>query len=432
MLRMGYALDSGLRRNDDIESLFSALSVARVITMSNNPLNLEPRLQAIVEQEYPRFSDAEYARRHRLLGDAMAKHGCDHLLVITDHRAGNAVQWVTGWPGTNEAYVVFKPGVKMTMFMEWFNHFPLGRKMARDVDTHWGEHRGIEKTIEELKRRGAARVGIMGPLVAGKYKKLEQQFDMVSLDAEYVRCRMIKSEEEIDWLRIGAAMSDAGFASLLAGTQPGVSERELGALVEGAYIRHGGTTMIRYIGVTAMANPHLFVPAQYPSPRKVQAGDVVFCELSALWWDYAGQVLRTFFVDAEPPPLYKDLHATAEAAFDAVTQVVRHGATMEEILAAADIVEKNGFTICDDLMHGFGGGYFQPIIGSRSRPAGPLPQMTLEENMTVVVQPNVTTINDDWSKRAGVQVGELIRVTKTGFEKLHRTPRGAFRSGTSL
>jgi Xaa-Pro dipeptidase len=397
-----------------------------------NPFNLSPRLQAVMAQEYPRFSDAEYARRHKLLGDAMAKHGCDHLLVITDHRAGNGVQWVTGWPGTNEAYVVFKPGVKMTMFVEWFNHFPLAKKIARDIDTQWGEHRGIEKTIEELKRRGAKRVGIMGPLVAGKTKKLEAHFEMVSLDAEYVRARMIKSDEEIDWLRIGAAMSDAGFAALLAGAKPGVNERELGALVESAYIAHGGTTMIHYIGVTSMANPHLFVPAQYPSPRVVQSGDVVFCELSAFWWDYAGQILRTFFVDAEPTPLYRDLHTTAEAAFDAVTKVVKHGAIMEEILDAAAIVEQNGFTICDDLMHGFGGGYFPPILGSRSRPAGPLPKMTLEENMTVVVQPNVTTVNEDQSRRAGVQVGELIRVTKTGFEKLHRTPRGAFAAGAVI
>ena len=400
--------------------------------MSGNPFSLEPRLQAIMAQEYPRFSDAEYARRHALLGDAMAKHGCDQLLVMTDHRAGNAVQWVTGWPGTNEAYVVFKPGVQMTMCVEWFNHFPLAHKIARDVDTHWGEHRGIDKTIEELKRRGAKRVGIIGPLVAGKFKKLEAQFDMVLLDAEYVRLRMIKSEEEIDWLRIGAAMSDAGFAALLAGTQPGINEREMSALVESAYIQYGGTTMIHYIGATSMAKPHLFVPAQYPSPRKVQQGDVVFCELSAFWWDYAGQILRTFFVDAEPTPLYRDLHATAEAAFDAVTRVVKHGATMEEILNAADVVENNGFTICDDLMHGFGGGYFQPIIGSRSRPAGPLPKMTLEENMTLVVQPNVTTRDDGKPGRAGVQVGELIRVTKTGFEKLHRAPRGAFKAGQVL
>lgn len=395
--------------------------------MSNDDAisNLEPRLKAILEQDYPRFSDAEYARRHKLLADVMAKADVDHLLIVTSNRAGNATQWVTAWPGTVEAWTVFKPGVKTTMYMEWYNHFPLCKKIGRDVDVHWGEHRGIQKTIEELGRRGARRIGTMGPLAARRVRELEEHFEVVALDAEYVRCRMIKSEEEIDWLRIGAAFSDAGFASLLAGTKPGLSERALADLVERAYIRHGGTTMIRYIGATSMDNPHVFVPPQHPSPRRVQKGDVVFCELSAFWWDYAGQVLRTFTVDADPTPLYRNLHATAEAAFDAVTAVVRHGTTMEEIIEAAGVIEGNGFTTCDDLMHGFGGGYFQPILGSRSRPAGPLPGMTLEENMTVVVQPNVITKD----QKAGVQIGELIRVTRDGFEPLHRTKRGFFRAG---
>jgi len=387
--------------------------------------NLEPRLKAILEQDYPRFSDAEYARRHELLAGVMAQADVDHLLIVTSNRAGNATQWVTAWPGTVEAWTVFKPGVKMTMYMEWYNHFPLCKRIARDADVRWGEHRGLQKTIEELKRRGARRIGTVGPLAARRVRELEEHFEVAALDAEYVRCRMIKSEEEIDWLRIGAAFSDAGFASLLAGTKPGLSERALADLVERAYIRHGGTTMIHYIGATSMDNPHVFVPPQHPSPRRVQQGDVIFCELSAFWWDYAGQVLRTFTVDAEPTPLYRDLHAAAEAAFDAVTAVVRHGTTMEEIIEAAGVIEENGFTTCDDLMHGFGGGYFQPILGSRSRPAGPLPGMTLEENMTVVVQPNVIT----GDRQAGVQVGELIRVTRDGFEPLHRTKRGFFRAG---
>ena len=116
---------------------------------------------------------------------------------------------------------------------------------------------------------------------------------------------------------------------------------------------------------------------------------------------------------------------TAEAAFDAVTKVVRHGTTMQEIVDAAGVIERAGFSVCDDLMHGFGGGYFQPIVGSKSRPAGPLPDMTLEENMTVVVQPNVITPD----QTAGVQVGEMIRVTKTGFERLHKAERRLFRVG---
>ena len=387
-------------------------------------LELPPRLRAIVAQEYPRFSDAEYARRHRALAAVMDAADVDHLLIVTDHRTGNAPQWVTGWPGTVEAYVVFRPGETITMHVEWFNHFPLAKKLAKGCDVRWGEHRGIALTIAELKKRGAKRIGLVGPLLARKQRELEKEFTVVELDAEYVRLRLIKSEEEIDWLRIGAAFSDAGFASLLAGARAGLTERELGNLVERAYVGEGGTTFIHYIGVTSMAAPQLFVPPQFHSSRQVQSGDVVFCELSGTFWDYSGQVLRTFSVGAEPTPLYRDLHATAEAAFDAVMRVVRHGTTMEEILEAASVIEGRGFTVCDDLMHGFGGGYFPPILGTKSRPAGPLPKMRLEENMTMVVQPNVIARDQP----AGVQVGELICVTKTGCERLHQAPRGFFRA----
>jgi Xaa-Pro aminopeptidase len=40
--------------------------------------------------------------------------------------------------------------------------------------------------------------------------------------------------------------------------------------------------------------------------------------------------------------------------------------------------------------------------------------------MTVVVQPNVVTRDG----RAGVQVGEMVLVTDTGIERLHKAPRG--------
>jgi Xaa-Pro dipeptidase len=45
-----------------------------------------------------------------------------------------------------------------------------------------------------------------------------------------------------------------------------------------------------------------------------------------------------------------------------------------------------------------------------------------------VVQPNVITRD----QKAGVQFGELVRVTKTGCESLHRTPREIFRAGQAI
>jgi Xaa-Pro aminopeptidase len=390
------------------------------------PPELDARLRGLLDADYPRFSDAEFARRRRALADVMAKHGCDHFLMCGENRAGTGVQWLTGWPITTEAVVVFRPGERELMFVEWHNHWPLARRIARDADVRWGEHKGVRLAVDELKRRGAKRVGVMGPLGYSKLRAVAGEFDLVDLNAEYPWLRMRKSDEEIDWLRVGAYLSDLGLAALAREARSGLSERELGDIVERAYVGLGGTTLIHYIGVNAMADPTLCVPPQIHSARRLAAGDMLFVELSALFfYDYPGQVLRTFAVAAEPTPLFRALHATAEAAFDAVTAVLRAGAKAQELVAATGLIEAAGFSVFDDVVHGFGGGYWQPILGSRSRPAGPVPDLTLEANMTIVVQPNVITPD----RKAGVQVGELVRITPTGWERLHQAPRGFARLG---
>jgi Xaa-Pro aminopeptidase len=388
---------------------------------------LPPDLRAIFEQSYPRFSDAEYARRQRTIAGIMAAAGADQALMVAAQNVGNAPRWMTSWPGTAEALLLFRPGEQMLMFVEYYNHLPLAREMARDTETRWGEEKGIVRIAEELAHRGAKRVGIIGPLSGPKWKELETKFDLVSLDVEYIRLRLIKSDEEIAWLRIGSALSDVGMAALVGGARAGMTEHELVGLIVGAYSRLGGTQVIHFIGSTPMASPTVAVPRQFPSRRRLLPGDFVSCELSAAWWDYAGQVLRGFTVDAEPTSLYRDLHATATAAFDAIIGAIRPGATPQSLIDASGIIEQNGFTTCDDLIHGYGGGYLPPIVGSKSRPAGRLPTFPLEENMCLVVQPNVITRDH----KAGVQFGELVRVTGTGCESLHRTPRALFRAGQS-
>jgi Xaa-Pro dipeptidase len=394
----------------------------------SDPLKLPPHLRAIFEQSYPRFSDAEYARRHAGIARAMTAAGADHVLFVTAQNVGNATRWMTSWPGTAEALLLFRPGEKMFMFVEYFNHLPLAREIARDTEVRWGEQNGIVKTAEELQRRGAKRVGVIGPLDGRKWKAIEAKFQLVSLDADYVELRLVKSDEEIAWLRIGAALSDAGMAALVGGTRPGMTEHELGSLIERAFVGLGGTQIIHFIASTPMAAPDVSVPRQFTSRRQVLPGDFVFCELSAAWWDYPGQVLRGFSVDAEPTSLYRDLHATAASAFDSITRAIRPGAAPQSLVDASSIIENSGFTTWDDLVHGFGGGYLPPILGSKSRPAGPMPTFPLKENMCMVVQPNVITRD----AKAGVQFGELVRVTATGFESLHRTPHGLFRAGQAI
>jgi len=84
------------------------------------------------------------------------------------------------------------------------------------------------------------------------------------------------------------------------------------------------------------------------------------------------------------------------------------------------VIEDAGFTVIDDILHGYGGGYFPPILGAKSRSNGPIPEQPFAAGQLVVVQPNVVTPDG----KAGVQSGEMVLITETGIERMHQLPRG--------
>ena len=387
---------------------------------------LPPRLRRIVDAEYPRYSTAEMARRRAAVETVLAEAEVDHLVFCGANRSGSVVQWLTQWPVTAEAVGVLSPGHRDALFVQYVNHAPLAQRLAPDAEVAWGGESSIRHAVAVLERRGArpGRVGLIGPMTFEQHGALAARFDtIVNLNRAYAGLRKVKSAEEIDWFRIGAHFSDAGMAALRDGLRPGLTERELGDIIERAYVADGGTNWIHYIGATPMSAPDLGVPAQFPSTRRVQTGDVVFAEISAAFWDHPGQVLRSFALGEDPPPLYRGLHAAADAAFDAIAAVLKAGATPQQVVDASGVIEDAGFTIIDDLLHGYGGGYFPPILGSKSRPAGPVPDEPFSAGQLVVIQPNVVTRDG----RAGVQTGELVLIADTGIERLHGVPRGFVR-----
>src|SRR5215471_3895795 len=377
------------------------------------------------------------ARRREAVADLLREHGADRALVYGFDRSGSAVQWLTGWPVTREAALLLRPGRRDLLFVCFNNHVPNARRLAPEADVRPGNASALDAALDVLAGRAdrgptapapsgpgraarPARLGVIGPVPARASGRLAAAGEIVFLDREYMALRLVKSAEELTWMRAGAAMSDDAVAAMAAGAQPGMTEAECCASLEGAYIAAGGLTHIHYLGVTAMAEPGLCVPAQWPSPRRLRAGDVLTCEVSASYRGYPGQLLRTFTIAAPATPLYSDLHRVAEAAFGAMAARLRAGAA-----AGAEIILGAGYTIYDDLVHGFGGGYLPPVISRADLEARRARDFTFAAGMTVVLQPNVITPDE----RAGVQTGELVLVTESGWEPLHRYPRGLARIG---
>jgi Xaa-Pro aminopeptidase len=389
-------------------------------------LALPAPLQNILAAEYPRFSAAEMQRRRCAIEALLHEAGLDHLVYCGANRFGSAVQWLTGWPVTAEAVGVLTPGKPDAMFVQHVNHVPLARRLAAPAEVEWGGGSSIAAAIAALGSRGARdrKVAVIGPMTFEQHAMLTARYGTVAnLNRPYGRLRQVKSPEEVDWMRIGAAMTDRGMIALREALRPGLSERELADIVERAYVALGGTNVIHYFGVTAMADPKIGVPTQFVANRNVERGDVVFAEISAAFWEHPGQVLRTFAVGDEPTKLYRDLHAAADAALDAVAAILKDGTMPQQIIDAASVIEAAGFTIIDDLLHGYGGGYLPPVLGSRSRPSAVVPDEPLRAGMTVVIQPNVVTPDG----KAGVQTGELVLITETGIEAMHAVPRGLVR-----
>ncbi|MGI8525405.1 MAG: M24 family metallopeptidase [Pseudolabrys sp.] len=384
---------------------------------------LPPHLAQILEAEYPRFSAGEMSCRRAAIEKLLAEADCDHLIFCGANRVGSAVQWLTQWPVTAEAVGVLSPGEPDALFVQYVNHAPQAKLLTDQAEVAWGGESSIESAIGVLAKRGArsGRIAYVGPLSADQHAALSVKFGAPkNLNRAYTRLRQVKSVEEIDWMRIGAHFSDLGMLALRDGMKAGLNERELGDLVERAYVSHGAVNVIHYIGATPMRAPRLGVPRQFASTRKLQQGDAVVAEITAAFWDHPGQVLRSFALGEEPPKLYRELHAAADAAFDAVAGVLKAGAKPEQLIEASGVIEQAGFTIIDDLLHGYGGGYLPPILGCKSRPAGPVPSEPFRAGQVVVIQPNVVTKDG----MAGVQTGEMVLITETGVGRFHAVPRG--------
>lgn len=372
---------------------------------------------------FPGFSQQEYARRNEAVRGLMCEHDLSAIVCAGTPSAYNDVLYLSNFLVTREAMLVFPLEGDATLFVQMFNHVPNAQKVACLRDVRWGGPDTAMAVAENLLERGLgkSRMGIAGVISFKQYEVMRQRLPeatLVDVTRQMMQLRLIKSEEEIAFLRRGAELSDLAIEALEHEAHPEMTEHDLVAIVESAYLGLGGRTHIHYMATTAMRHPSVCVPAQIQSNRVIQKGDVLITEISAHFNGYPGQILRPYTIGTPPTPEYQHMYNVAVEAFSSIANVIHDGASIEEVLDKAEYIHTEGFTICDDLLHGFGGGYLPPILRTRQTGSKIAQPFTFRENMTIVIQPNVITEDE----RMGVQVGELVRVTRNGVESLHNYP----------
>ena len=372
---------------------------------------------------YPTFSDAEFDRRRRAVRERMAAQDLAAILVYGAGRTAE-VGYLSGWPGSRESFLLFPLEGEPTLLVQLYNHVPNARRTAALADVRWAGEPGVralDTVAAALAERGLerGRIGLVGALPWTYARRLTERLPAVSWEefAAIRELRLTKSAEELARYREAARLTDLAMAALEREARPGLREFELGAIVEHAIGRAGGQPGIHFMATTPMRDPRVGVPGQILSTRVLEKGDVLITEITADYWGYGGQIHRSYAIGEEPTEAYRRLHDVCVEAYERILAVLRDGATVGAALDAAEVIHERGYTIYDDLLHG--AGQLPPIFQTRRTARGRIDEgFVFREDMVVTLQPNVVTPDE----RMGMQIGETVRITRTGTERLHGYP----------
>ena len=386
-------------------------------------------------QDHPRYPKAEYARRYREIRKRMRARGIDALVFYGDSGMQGAnqanIKYATNYKDPVSSFFVFPLKGAPALFISNRLYLPYAKKMSviqktEAVDYEPGAK--VERRIRELglEKGSIGLVGFRGILpvsmpfsVADHWRKTLKGAQFTDASDILAEARLVKSPEELKWFRRGAALTDMAFEALEKKAKAGMSEFGLAALISGAYAPRGGSPQLIFVGSTSMARPRLIFPNQFPTHRKIRKGDIVLTELSADYEMHPGQAHRPISVGVEPTPVYRKLYETAVEAYDRIFKALKPGATHEDVKRAGAVIEEEGFTTFDTTFHGWGLLIENPRIDiDASILKRPQNEITFREGMLMVIQPNVCTADG----KRGLQVGNLVEVTRTGARSLQKFP----------
>ncbi len=394
---------------------------------------------------WDRFSAPEMGRRFGLARDLMRAQDLAALVVFGTSATNRASManpfWLSNHLDLHHCYLVvaLDEEHETALYTGLTNHVPNAREVSDVPIVEWGGYDPSERISARLREIGAARdrVGLVGAnakfSMGMPYQHHERlgralpDVELVDVTGAFQRLRLVKSQEEIEWLRRAAELTDKAILAVARAAQPGVSEIELVAAGESAYRSDGGTPRIMFLRSMAMDDPTGCLPAQNPSQRRLRTGDVIITELSASYWGYTGQIHRPIVVGTEPTAEWARMFDAARESYDAIAAILRPGASEVDVLRAADPIREAGYAIYDDLVHGYGVDILQPIVDREQFAHPPAePGQTFEAGMAIVVQPNPITPDE----RMGLQLGALTIVREDGAESLHAVPFEWLSGGT--
>jgi Xaa-Pro dipeptidase len=269
----------------------------------------------------------------------------------------------------------------------------------------------VEALVAAMKEKGLERgkIGIdelgITPQCMEQLKALLPDATFIRSFALFERVRSIKTAGEIEILRKAARITEQAIDAALAVAKAGVTEREMLRAFNACLAQNDAAPVVGCIGFgtrTAMINVQ-------PSDRALKNGDLIRFDVGGRYRHYRSDMSRGAAL-GEPAQKISKYYRAVEKGVLGAYDVIKPGLKVSDLFShVVETVRREGIPHFkrSHVGHGIGvDGYDPPNISENSTDV-------LEEDMVVCIETPYYELGF-----AGLQVEDMVRVTKDGAESL--------------
>jgi Xaa-Pro dipeptidase len=298
------------------------------------------------------FSSAEFERRLDAARAAMAREGLDGLLLFKQE----SMYWLTGYDTFGfcffQCLVLTAGGQKVLVTRSADLRQAQLTSNIQDIRI-WVDRDGADPArtdllpvLEELGLRGR-RIGVEFDTHGLTYrngKRLEAALDGFATlaDASLLLSgiRLVKSDEELAYVREAARLGDAALDAAIAATGPGADEGVILARMHDAIFEGGGD----YPGNPFIigSGPQALLCRYQTGRRRLDPQDQLTLEFAGVYRQYHAALMRTLLVGQADDEHHRMFDAAREALLAAEAALVP-GRTMGEVFdTQAAVLDRHG------------------------------------------------------------------------------------------